>query len=258
MPVYNAEVFLAEAIDSILKQTFADFEFLIIDDGSTDNSRAIVQAYVDPRIRYVLNEKNLGISATLNKGIEMANCELIARMDADDISLPGRLEKQYNYLQAHPDCVFVSSWFRRFNADGTEDRVLKNKPEHFYYHLIFNNWINHPSVMYKRSAVIDVGMYSKFYAEDFNLWSKLVRKYKFHNIPEVLVHYRIGEKSLSRGVRKMEYIQAHLEQIIENIHYYTGDKFPLNIAEAEFLRGTGPSVSMNEKRSLIVSENLII
>ncbi|MBA3284207.1 MAG: glycosyltransferase family 2 protein, partial [Nitrosopumilus sp.] len=96
MPVYNASAYLHDAIQSILNQTFQDFEFLIIDDGSSDNSEIIIKGYKDKRIRFIKNEQNIGISATLNKGIELASCELIARMDADDVSYPKRLEKQYN------------------------------------------------------------------------------------------------------------------------------------------------------------------
>ena len=103
MPVYNAERFLAEAIESVLQQTFTQFEFLIIDDGSTDSSPEIVRSYSDPRIRFLQNEQNLGITATLNKGIELAQADLIARMDADDICYPDRLQKQMEFVAAHPD-----------------------------------------------------------------------------------------------------------------------------------------------------------
>src|SRR5690242_1454586 len=107
MPVYNAERFLREAIDSILAQSLQQFEFLIIDDGSTDSSVDIIRSYTDSRIRFIQNERNLGISATLNKGIELSKTELIARMDADDISYPTRLEKQYQYFLTHPDCALL-------------------------------------------------------------------------------------------------------------------------------------------------------
>src|SRR5688572_25142970 len=104
MPVYNAEKYLKEAIDSILQQTLTDFEFLIIDDGSTDASVRIIRSYADSRIRLVQNETNAGITVTLNKGIELAKAPLIARMDADDISYPMRLQRQYDFFLAHPYC----------------------------------------------------------------------------------------------------------------------------------------------------------
>src|SRR3712207_1463638 len=112
MPVFNAEKYIRKSIESILNQTFKSFEFLIIDDGSRDNSAGIVRSYADSRIRFIQNDKNLGITATLNKGIELASCELIARMDADDFSYPQRLERQYAYFQKHPDCALVSCWTR--------------------------------------------------------------------------------------------------------------------------------------------------
>ena len=103
MPVYNAERYITESVDSILHQTLTDFEFLIIDDGSTDSTADIVRAYGDSRIRLIKNNVNLGISETLNKGIAIAQCELIARMDADDISLPHRLQTQFDYMIDHPE-----------------------------------------------------------------------------------------------------------------------------------------------------------
>ena len=118
MPVYNAERFLREAIDSILGQSFKHFEFLIIDDGSTDASADIIASYRDSRIRFVRNRTNLGITPTLNKGIALASCELIARMDADDISHPQRLQKQFGYMKRNPECALLSSWARVISEDG--------------------------------------------------------------------------------------------------------------------------------------------
>jgi glycosyltransferase involved in cell wall biosynthesis len=132
MPVYNAEQFLREAIDSMLNQSFRDFEFLIMDDGSTDSSISIIQQYQDPRIRLIRNEKNLGISPTLNKGIELASSDLIARMDADDISYPDRLQKQYDYMMAHPDCALLSAWARVITHDKKFVRMEKYR-SNFYY-----------------------------------------------------------------------------------------------------------------------------
>src|SRR5437867_1168505 len=119
MPVYNASKHLREAIESILGQTFTDFEFLIIDDGSTDNSIEIIRSYNDPRIRFLVNEHNLGISATLNKGIELSSTELIARMDADDLSYPDRLQQQYDYFQQYPETVMLSTSVRIIGADNS-------------------------------------------------------------------------------------------------------------------------------------------
>src|SRR3990170_6879460 len=109
MPVYNAGNYLHEAIESILSQTFRDFEFLIIDDASTDSSVDIIESFQDPRIRLVKNDINMGITATLNKGIELSTTELIARMDADDISYVDRLQKQYEYFKKDKSCTLLST-----------------------------------------------------------------------------------------------------------------------------------------------------
>ena len=110
MPVYNAQRFLREAINSILGQSFKPFEFLIIDDGSSDRSVEIVESFGDPRIRFVKNPRNMGITATLNKGIALASCELIARMDADDVCHPQRLQKQFAYMKRNPRTGLLSTW----------------------------------------------------------------------------------------------------------------------------------------------------
>src|SRR5258705_299739 len=155
MQVYNSERFLSEAIDSILNQTFTDFEFLIIDDGSTDNSLKIIKSYSDARIRLVQNEKNLGITATLNKGIVLARADLISRMDADDISYPERLQKQYEYLKDHPDCALLSTQARVIAEDKQVEYIDDTNSDFFYYNLTFSSPIFHPSVMYRKKAVQD-------------------------------------------------------------------------------------------------------
>ncbi|MFC5269470.1 glycosyltransferase family 2 protein [Adhaeribacter terreus] len=225
MPVYNAEKFLAEAIESILNQTFQDFEFIIIDDGSTDRSVEIVRSFSDPRIRFYQNEKNLGISLTLNKGISLAQTEIIARMDSDDISYPQRLEKQYAYLQENPDCALVSSLVRVISEDKAFIRQDKFKSELFYYNLTFICWIYHPTIMFRKSAAASVRNYSTTYAEDYELFWQLTRKFKFYNLPDVLLDYRETSQSLCQVLKKPEYEHAQQEQVLRNIRYYTGEHY---------------------------------
>jgi len=196
MPVYNAQSFLDEAMESILNQTFRDFEFLIIDDGSTDNSLNIIKSYDDPRIKLVQNEKNIGISATLNKGINLASADLIARMDADDISYPERLLKQYNYLKHHPDCALLSTQVRIITEDKRTEYFDRTRTDFLYYNLTFSPSIFHSSVMYRKKAVQKVGMYTVPYSEDFELFWQLSRKYKFYQLAEVLLDYRNNSASL--------------------------------------------------------------
>jgi len=236
MPVYNAERFLREAIDSILAQSLQHFEFLIIDDGSTDSRVEIIRSYTDSRIRFIQNEKNLGISATLNKGIELSKTELIARMEADDISYPNRLEKQYEYFLTHPDCALLSTWAREISETGETIKTEKFGSTYYYYILNFDCWIYHPTVMYKKSKVLEVGGYSVPYCEDFDLWWKLSRKFEMDNLAEALLDYRSTKESLSRVSKRAEYDQAHRDLILRNIHYYTGNKFRLTYDELECLR----------------------
>lgn len=236
MPVYNAEKYLREAIDSILQQTFADFEFLIIDDCSTDASSAIISSYADPRIRIVSNTENMGISATLNKGVELCRTELIARMDADDISYRDRLQKQYDFFLSHPDHALIYSWAREVTVRKEPVVIEEYRQDFFYYCSNFENWIYHPTVMYKRNAVIDVGGYGVFYCEDYDLFWKMARKFKVGCLSEVLLDYRLSDESLCRVVRKDEYEAAHHEQVVRNIRYFTGEEFPLSYEEVECFR----------------------
>jgi len=118
MPVYNGERYLNEAVDSILGQTFTDFEFLIIDDASTDKTPEILRSYDDPRIRVVTNEENLGLSKSLNKGLALARGEFIARMDADDVSYPYRLQVQHEFMTQHPGAGVIGSWAEYIDRKG--------------------------------------------------------------------------------------------------------------------------------------------
>jgi glycosyltransferase involved in cell wall biosynthesis len=236
MPVYNAALFLREAIDSILLQTFQDFEFLIIDDGSTDESADIIRSYADPRIRFVLNETNLGISETLNKGIRMATCDLIARMDADDTCNPFRLQKQYNYMQAHPGCALLSTWARVMTEDNRFVRLERYRSQYYYYNLTFECWIYHPTIVFKRQPILDVGGYSLKYSEDYDLFWKVSTKYEIGNLPDPLVNYRLSSTSLNTVLKKAEYDSANEQNVLRNIRYYLGADFPVPKPCLECLR----------------------
>lgn len=253
MPVYNAEKYLAEAIDSILQQTFEDFEFLIIDDGSSDRSVAIVQSYTDPRIRFVQNEQNMGISETLNKGIQLSAADYIARMDADDISYPERLEKQMVYMLAHPSCAMVSSLVRVIAEDGQFVRQDAFESAYFYYNLTFICWIYHPTVLYRKSAVTEVGMYAVPYAEDFELFWQLSRKFAFYNLPEVLLDYRVTKQSLHQVLKKKEYAEAQQEQLLRNFRYFAGQQYTLPKNCVECLQHNFPPLLAEQSVNSILS-----
>lgn len=179
MPVYNGGRYLREAITSILAQSFADFELLIIDDGSTDDSVAIIKSFSEPKIRLVLNEQNIGVARTLNKGIDLAKGEFIARMDADDISLPLRLEKQLEFLLNHPEINVVATKVRLIDADGRDSGIW---PEDFSTStcseiircLPHSNCIAHPSVMMRVDEIRQYRYWEKQTpAQDYNLWLRM-------------------------------------------------------------------------------------
>lgn len=223
MPVYNAERFLAEAIESVLQQTFTDFEFLIIDDCSTDNSAALIQSYSDPRIRFYQNNTNLGIKETLNKGIQLSSADWIARLDSDDVCYPNRLQQQYDFMQAHPDGAFFSCAVQVVSENRDFIRTDNFNPEYFYYNLTFICWVYHPTVFYRKTAVEDLGGYTAAYSEDFELFWQLTRKYRHYHLPIALLDYRVTTQSLHQVVRKKEYKTAQLQQLLRNLRYYAGD-----------------------------------
>ncbi len=254
MPVYNAEAYLRAAIDSILQQTLQAFEFLIIDDSSTDGSVGIIKSYADPRIRFIQNEKNIGISETLNRGIELASCELIARMDADDISYPERLQKQHSFFLEHPDYALLCTWAREVSETGQPMREERWRRPFFYYNLTFECWIYHPSVMYRRRAVQDVGGYQSAYSEDYDLWWHLTRKYKMDALPEVLIDYRLTTQSLYRATKKKEYEAEQYRQIVRNIRFYTGAQLTLTEDEVACYRHDfAPILSHQNVKQLVTA-----
>jgi len=203
MPVYNAQSYLAEAVESILSQSLGDFEFLILDDGSTDRSLKILRAYAaqDPRIR-LTSRANGGYVSALNQLLEQAQGELIARMDADDVALPERLAKQVTFLQQHPAVLCLGSAFDLIDA---RDRRITSLPvplddaEIQRLALSGHTPINHPSAMMRRSALLQVGGYDEAFcpAEDLDLWLKLGEIGQLANLPEPLVKYRLHPDSVS-------------------------------------------------------------
>lgn len=199
MSVYNGERFLALAIESVLAQDFRDFEFLIVDDGSTDNSPRIIHdhAEADPRIRPILRE-NRGLIASLNEMIEVAQAPIIARMDADDICRADRFSKQVAFLDAHPDYGVVGSWSEDIGEQG-EALFRTGMADHPITHeellaAIENGGqlICHPAAMYRRDVVRSVGAYHAAFrhCEDLDLWLRLAGVTKLGNIPERLLRYR--------------------------------------------------------------------
>jgi len=202
MSVYNGERYLREAIESILTQTFADFEFIIIDDGSTDASRDIILSYGDSRIRLVDNERNLGLTRSLNRGLQLARGEYVARQDADDVSMPERLARQVAFLDTNPHIVLLGTWAQEIDAEGRA-LVTREPPcecAAIRWMLLFDNPYIHTSVILRRATVLkEVGFYNEkyAYAQDYDLWSRIARVFPVANLPEQLVKFRISRESMS-------------------------------------------------------------
>jgi len=202
MSVYNGERYLCEAIDSILNQTFKDFEFLIINDGSTDRTADIMQSYEDLRIIIINNEKNIGLTKSLNKGLRIAKGKYIARQDADDISLPLRFEKQVDYMDKHTDVVVVSCNIEVIDDGGQtlgrSDRAAD--PGLIAWYLPFYNYIGgHGRTVFRHQPVMKLGGYSEDlrYSQDYELWLCLAKSHKIAILPDVLVKWRRHDNNIS-------------------------------------------------------------
>lgn len=199
MPVYNCELYIKKAIDSILNQTYSDFEFLIIDDASTDETVSIIKSYNDARIQLIEKPINSGYTNSLNYGLKLAKGKYIARMDGDDISLPERFAKQVDFLDKNLDVVLCGT---AFCIIGTNEIIsIPQNHEEIKLALLKNNCIAHPSVMMRKS-ILDKGsiLYdlAKEPSEDYDLWVRLISKGKLHNLLEVLLKYRIHDKQVSQ------------------------------------------------------------
>ncbi len=211
MPVYNAQKYISDAIESILNQTFKKFELIIVNDSSTDKSLAIIKSFSkkDFRIKIINNHKRLNIARTLNKGIASAKSNFIARMDADDIALPGRLELQYKLINNSKKTAVVGANVVVINRMGNQIaiRAYPNSSKELKKCFFRYSPFAHPVVMFRKNMFEEVGGYNPKYSptEDLDLWFKLGRKHEFKSIPEPLLKYRIDEKSSShKAVKDLE------------------------------------------------------
>ena len=206
MPVFNAEQYLRQAIESILNQTFSDFEFLIINDGSTDNSEQIILSYYDNRIRYVKNTENIKLIATLNKGIELSRGKYIARMDADDISKPHRLQTQFNFMEANKAVAICGSWFETI---GNKEVIVKYAEHHndIVLKMLYQCHFCHPTVIIRREMIntSDIKFDPKFiHAEDYDFFVRVGKKFQLANIQEALLKYRVHSQSVSTQYKDIQ------------------------------------------------------
>ena len=204
LAVYNGLPYVKETIESTLNQTYHDFEFLIIDDCSTDGTTECIFSYNDPRIRLIKNDTNIGQPASLNKGLLLARGEYIARLDGDDVNLPCRLEEQLNFLENRPDISIVCSWERSINSKGKLLRDWKKSIDNYGVFLgeiilgLCPVW--HPSVMYRKNDVLRLGSYEPSYgpAEDYHLWSRMsMERLGAYILPKFHLLQRLHNQRLS-------------------------------------------------------------
>jgi len=207
MPCYNEAPFLSESIQSILNQSYENFELIIIDDCSIDSSRKIISQFCDFRIKYFRNDTNKKIVYSLNRGLRQAQGNYIARMDADDISLPSRLEKQVDFLKSNKNIDICGTWARSFGADSQMKWIYPLKSNEIKLNMMFENSIAHPSVMFRSDVFSDIGsLYSDEYAycEDYYLWSNKLLNLNFANIPDILLlkrEYPTGPRSSYKEIQ---------------------------------------------------------
>lgn len=223
MPVYNGEKYLREAIESILNQTYQNFEFLIINDGSTDASEEIIRSFSDSRIVYLQNDKNRGLVYTLNYGINVAKGEYIARMDADDISEPTRFERQLEVFLNDQEIGICGTWAKIIGSEiafkvETEHEKIKCK-------LLFGNQFIHSSIMFNKALLDKSGIKyeeNDFPAEDFAFWIKLSQSVKMLNISQCLLDYRIHPSQISTASserQKQRTNELQIQQISKFLNY---------------------------------------
>jgi hypothetical protein len=222
MSVCNGSKYLGQAIESVLSQTFHNFEFLIVDDGSTDGSSRLIQSFADPRIRLVNNSTNIGLTKSLNRGLRLARGSLIARHDADDISHSTRLAKQVACLDEHPEIALVGTQFRVIDELG---RVIQEIGDYraqsqfaLEWQLLLGNPFTHSTVMFRNDIVLNaLGGYDEGfeYNQDFELWSRLLAQYRATNLPEALLDYRVHADSMG-GRRGPAVLEGARQRVIRN------------------------------------------
>ncbi len=274
LPVYNGETFIREAVESILKQSFKDFELLIINDGSTDKSGIILRdlAAADKRI-LLIERANAGLVSTLNEGINRARGEFIARMDADDVAYPERLERQYKHIIKKPNLGVLGTFINIINGTGEIIRVSNYpvKPKETAQFLEQGCPVAHPTVMMRRKAVLKTGGYRKAFShcEDYDLWLRMSELgYEIANIPEPLLNYRMHGANVSSMHREAQELGTIIARLcyrarmaglpdpcdgLTEIHEGMIDAFPRHLRlhiDADIFVQRYRSLSLADKQSL--------
>lgn len=216
MPVYNGEKYLNEVIESVLNQTYTSFEFIIINDGSTDKTEDIILSYSDERICYVKNEENIRLISSLNKGIDLVKGKYIFRIDADDVCLPKRFELQLDFMENNPDVGLLGTYYESFNdITGESNKVKMPFLSHpgLRLRLLFSSTIRHPSACIRTSVVKKNNLIFKkeyLHAEEHKFWVEIMKFSKVAVIPEILIKVRVHDESVTANLEAKK-IQAEIE-----------------------------------------------
>ncbi|RYU94062.1 glycosyltransferase family 2 protein [Emticicia agri] len=230
MPVYNAERYVKEAINSILNQTFKDFELVVLNDASTDSGKEVILGFQDSRIRYIENEENKGLSFSRNRLLGESRGEYIAWLDADDVSYPTRLEEEYSFLKKHADHAMVASWARLIDSEGkpTGNFIKSYIPDKYLSALLlFVNYFVQSSVMLRKNCLPEVHYRPEFPpTEDYELWVRIASKYPVAILPKTLVDYRIHTTNISsvQQQKSEKAVKLNYEIQLKNLGILPGDE----------------------------------
>ena len=260
MPVYNTAGYVAEAIESVLRQTYTAWELIVVDDGSTDNSADVVRSFADPRIRFERHSPNRGVSRTLNRALELAEGKYVARHDSDDVSLPDRLAKQVVFLEQHPACGIIGTYAVTTTPEGASLGSIEHHPTgnaSIQYAMLFDAAFVSSTVIFRRALLEKVGTFDEAPErpvwDDYDMWSRLVRYCEAANLPEHLLRYRMlptGLTGTTGHARTMV-----IEQRRRNI------RFHIPTADAhivELLAHTGLQHSPASRRGLLGVRALLL
>lgn len=226
MPVYNGEKYIAEAIESVIRQTYADWELIIVDDCSTDSTKKILNNVRDKRVKIFRNEKNLGSVASRNLALRESSAEYVAILDADDIAEPERFSEEIRFLDNHSDCGVVASWVKIINEKGLPTGVILKDvtpAEKAPIKLLFHNFIANSSTMIRRSALpAEPFRQEAVPVEDVDLWLRMIQKWKFVTLPKILTRYRKHDKGISKiySAKKEEVMDRLITSELKKLGVY--------------------------------------
>lgn len=237
MPVYNAESYVALAIESILKQTYSDFEFVIVEDGSSDSSLSIIKSYSDKRIQLYPHKTNKGVAYSRNQGIELCKGEYLALMDADDIAPLDRLEKSLRFLEENPQVDAVGG--KVIVIDGKGNYIHTNwqqyeNPRYIKAYMILNNTVANGSILFRKSVVKENSIQyldGMLGMEDYRFWCEFLHYGTIANMNETLQYYRVVESGLSEQAKRKK--RKEREQVMDEIHRYNFDWYGFEFEEKE-------------------------